>query len=438
LQILNPPQPESYGAGGIDALASLFANTEANTLFRNLAEQAQRGVPDVVELKSVQGERERWFTVSAQPVAGWAGYVHWRVEDVTHEREIQRTIREEREKLIDFTDNAPVGFFSIDEQGHFVFANATLARWLGEDLQNLLKVGVLHSYMENAPGGAPYDITEKGGTRQVAEILMKGVGGRTFLASVNQTVVFEEEGRVRTRGVMHDLTAEREMRQALQASEDRFQKFFEEAPLGIALVDSKGVVLDCNAELAHMLGSTEDGVEGKNLKNLFTDENRSAALQTLAAIAEGAQLPGAIEITLKDKKMVSAQMHARKIKGSDNIVLHFIDLSEKKRLEAQFVQSQKMQAIGQLAGGIAHDFNNMLSGILGGAELLQASLAPDDSNRKHLAMITDTARPMSAKVRSFAKSPAAWRTVVCARACRCACVSRQRRWGRSRPRSGTS
>ncbi len=386
---------------GIDALASLFTNTEANTLFRDLAEQAQRGVPDVVELKSVQGERERWFTVSAQPVAGWAGYVHWRVEDVTHEREIQRTIREEREKLIDFTDNAPVGFFSIDEQGHFVFANATLARWLGEDLQNLLKGGALHSYMESAPGGAPYDITEKGGTRQVAEILMKGVGGRTFLASVNQTVVFEEDGRVRTRGVMHDLTAEREMRQALQASEDRFQKFFEEAPLGIALVDSKGVVLDCNAELAHMLGSTEDGVEGKNLKNLFTDENRSVALQTLAAIAEGAQLPGAIEITLKDKKIVSAQMHARKIKGSDNIVLHFIDLSEKKRLEAQFVQSQKMQAIGQLAGGVAHDFNNLLTAIIGFCDLLLLRHKPGDPSFADIMQIKQNSNRAANLVRQL-------------------------------------
>jgi len=373
---------EDIGASKLETLAALFSdNTEAFNHFRNLAEQAQKGLPDSIELKSVQGNRERWFVVSAQPVAGWAGYVHWRVDDVTHQREVERTIHEEREKLIDFTDNAPVGFFSVDEKGKFVFVNATLARWLGEDIQTLLRGGSLQSFMENAPkGGAPFDITDKGGTRQVAEIVMKGVGGRTFLASVNQTVVFEDDGRVRTRGVMHDLTSEREMRQALQVSEDRFQKFFEEAPLGIALVDSNGVLQDCNAALAGMLGTPMERLEGKNFKSLISDDDRDAGVSALAQIGRGEQLPGPMEITLKGDKIVSAQMHARKIKGSDNIVLHFIDLTEQKRLEAQFVQSQKMQAVGQLAGGIAHDFNNLLTAIIGFCDLLLLRHKPSDAS----------------------------------------------------------
>lgn len=373
---------EGVEGSRLEALASLFSdNNEAYTHFRGLAEQAQKGLANSIELKSVQGDRERWFIVSAQPVAGWAGFVHWRIDDVTQQREIDRTIREEREKLIDFTDNAPVGFFSVDEYGRFVFVNATLARWLGEDIETLLRVGSLHAFMESPPReGSPFDITEKGGTRQVAEILMKGVGGRTFLASVNQTVVFEDEGRVRTRGVMHDLTSEREMRQALEVSEDRFQRFFEEAPLGIALVDSKGVLQDCNAALSGMLGLPTEKVEGKNFKSLIVDEYRDAAIKALADIGGGGTSPGPMEIVLKGEKIVSVQMHARKIKGGDNIVLHFLDLSEQKRLEAQFVQSQKMQAVGQLAGGIAHDFNNLLTAIIGFCDLLLLRHKPSDAS----------------------------------------------------------
>ncbi len=360
------------GPPGLESLSSLFAdNEDAFHLFRNLAEQAQRGLSDSLELKSLAGERERWFIVSAQPIAGWAGYVHWRVDDVTHQREIERTIREEREKLIDFTDNAPVGFFSVDESGRFVFVNATLARWLGNDIQKLLTRGHIHDYMDAPPqNGAPYDITEKGGSRQVTEVTMKGPAGRTFLASVNQTVVFEPDGRVRTRAVMHDLTSEREMRQALQASEDRFQRFFEEAPLGIALIDSAGIVQDCNAELAQMLEKKVEMIEDQTFKNLIAEEDRDRVLQAMAGIGQGEQMPGPMEITLRGKENVAAQMHARKIKGSDSIVLHFIDLTQQRQLEAQFVQSQKMQAIGQLAGGIAHDFNNLLTAIIGFCDLL--------------------------------------------------------------------
>lgn len=368
------------GEPGLSTLSNLFTdNPEAFNHFKLLAEHAQRGLSDSIELKSVQGDRERWFIVSAQPIAGWAGYVHWRVDDISKQRDIDRTIREEREKLIDFTDNAPVGFFSVDERGRFVFVNAMLARWLGEDIQDILRTGTLHSFIEKPPeSGAPYDITTKGGTRQVAEITMKGVGGKTFLVSINQTVVFENDGRVRTRGVVHDLTSEREMRQALQASEDKFQRFFEEAPLGIALIGEDGNVEDCNLALSTMLGMSIESVEGRNFKSFLMDESRDQILSALAQIGEGQQLPGAIEIKLKGRKEVSVQMHARRMKDTGNIVLHFLDLTEQKLLEAQFVQSQKMQAIGQLAGGVAHDFNNLLTAIIGFCDLLLLRHKPGD------------------------------------------------------------
>lgn len=371
---------DEQGSSDLKALAALFSdNPEAMSHFRSLAEHAQRGLSDSIELKSVKGNRERLFIVSAQPIAGWAGYVHWRVDDVTEQKDLDRSIREEREKLIDFTDNAPVGFFSLDEQGRFVFANATLARWLGEDLDTLLRGSFMHAFIEKPPAtGAAYDIAEKGGTRQVAKIMMKGAYGRSFLASINQTVVFEGDGRVRTRGVMHDLTSEIKAEEALRASEDRFQKFFEEAPLGIALVDAKGLVKDGNAALAAMLGMSVETLEGKNLKTILDDESRENALSALARIGQGEQLLEPIELILKGNKTVPAQMHARRIKDSENIVLHFINLAEQKRLEAQFVQSQKMQAIGQLAGGVAHDFNNLLTAIIGFCDLLLLRHKPGD------------------------------------------------------------
>lgn len=390
-------------ASPVEALAALFAeNTEAYNHFKNLAEQAQKGVPDSIELKSIKGDRERWFLVAAQPVAGWAGYVHWRVDDVTYQREMDRSIREEREKLIDFTDNAPVGFFSVDESGRFVFVNATLARWLGEDIGKITKTGHIHDFMISPPQNtAAFDIIERGGTRQVAEVMMKGAGGRSFLASLNQTVVFEDEGRVRTRGVIHDLTSEREMRQALQASEDRFQRFFEEAPLGIALVDSKGDVLDCNSALAAMLGSTKEVIESKNFKTLLADENKDSVFGVLEKIRKGQSFDGSLEIKLKGAKNVSAQMHARKISGGDNIVLHFIDLTEQKRLEMQFVQSQKMQAIGQLAGGVAHDFNNLLTAIIGFCDLLFLRHKPGDPSFADIMQIKQNSNRAANLVRQL-------------------------------------
>lgn len=369
------------GPPGLISLAALFKdNEEATNLFRNLAEQAQRGLSDSIELITGKEEQEKWYIVAAQPLGGWAGYVHWRIDDVTKQRELDRSVREEREKLLDFTDNAPVGFFSVDENGRFAFVNATLARWLGTDIDKLLSRGTLHAYMIDPPeNAAPYDITEKGGARQIGEVAFKGAMGKTFLASINQAVVVDEDGRVRTRAVVHDLTVEREMKQALQSAEDRFQRFFEEAPLGIALIDPEGVVRDCNTALATMLGEEIMTIEGRRLKDLISSEDRLSVSESISRIEKGQRMAAPIEMDLVGKdKQITVQMHARKFRGGEDIVLHFIDLSEQKQLEAQFVQSQKMQAVGQLAGGIAHDFNNLLTAMIGFCDLLLLRHKPGD------------------------------------------------------------
>ncbi len=373
------------GPPNYNSLLRLFDHSEeVKAHFHLLADQAHRGLTDSIELFSRYEDHERWLLVTGQPITGRAGYVHWRIDDVTEKHTADTAIRNEREKLIDFTDNAPVGFFSVNEQGRFIFANATFARWLGEDLQVLLKSAVLHTYLVNPPESAsPFDLTEEGGTRQIVEIQMKGPGGKSFLASVNQVIVREGENRVRTRAVVHDLTNEREMRMALKASEDRFQRFFDEAPVGIILVNQDGKIADCNTAFSLTLGKSIHDLEGVDFQSLLTEESRDEVISGLERIEKGQGLEKPIEMSFNgthkgQNHIVDAQMHARKFKFDGNTVLHFIDLTEKKSLEAQFVQSQKMQAIGQLAGGVAHDFNNLLTAIIGFSDLLLLRHKPGD------------------------------------------------------------
>ena len=374
--------PNHESGTSYHALVDMFSgNDKAASLFNVLSDQAHRGLTDSIELYCETRDYEGWYHVTAQPVAGHAGYIHWRIDNVTDKHTADRTVNEEREKLIDFTDNAPVGFFSLDENGGFIFANATFARWLGVDLTHLLEQAHFHTYILNPPKDvAPYDLTEKGGEKQIAEIEMKGAAGKIFLASVNQSIMHNEDGSVRTRAVVHDLTSEREMRRALKASEDRFRRFYEEAPLGIVLVNENGLVADCNNEFARMMGKTIADLENKHFKLLITDEYRDAVLSAMKEMQGGQPMAESMEVTLYGAadQTVTAQLHARRFSDGGSTVLHFIDITEKKSLEAQFVQSQKMQAIGQLAGGIAHDFNNLLTAMIGFCDLLLLRHKPGD------------------------------------------------------------
>lgn len=391
----------------IQALAKLFENNpEAEENFGLLLDQAERGMSNSIELFTTLNEEEKTFEVTVQPVSDFTNFIHWRIEDISQRRLIDRGIREEREKLIDFTDNAPVGFFSVDEQGRFVFVNATFARWVGEDIATLLDVGRLHTYFVEVPENvAPYDIKSGGGMRQISEITMKGPGGKTFYAAINQTVVKDEDGRVRTRAVVNDLTTEHTMRQALQASEDKFQRFFDEAPLAIAIVTSDGHIENYNYVFGQMLGADKGNRNGvdEHLKDIISQDNLNNVLEQLKRLHQEERMKAPIELMLypKSQEPIAVQMFGRKFKDSQNIVLHFIDVTQQKALEEQFAQSQKMQAIGQLAGGVAHDFNNLLTAMTGFCDLLLLRHKPGDPSFSDIMQIKQNANRAANLVRQL-------------------------------------
>jgi len=265
-----------------------------------LINNARRGHEDVLEIQTYNEMGEiRWYRLSAQPVAGWMGTVHWRIDNVTERLSVENIVREEREKLVDFTDHAPVGFYAMNESGRFTFVNATLARWLGNDIDSLLNNGFLHSYMVTPPQtNNPYDVLVKGGVRQVVETELKGPGGRVFQASINQSIVIEDEGKIRVRGVVHDLTTEREMRRALRESEDKFRVFFDEAPLGIAILDTDHVVVNSNQMLGTLSNQDLEAIEGQPFSNLVVEKNRGKVSYLLKEVREKKIVSDPIDVEL--------------------------------------------------------------------------------------------------------------------------------------------
>lgn len=393
----------SFGAPSYQYLVSLAGDKKEE--LETIGTLARAGQIGRVEVENVQLGQRRWFNIVAQPVPGFQDYVHWWVEDITDQHNQSNQILEERATLIDYSDNAPVGFFSVDETGRFVFVNATFVRWVGYTNEELMSSIRLHDLIVTPPEkAAPYDIKTGGGVRQIAEINVRSKNGREFLAAITQTVVHEEDGKVRTRAVINDLTAEKTIRQALEDSESRFERFFEEAPLGIALIDKDGIVRDCNLALSRLLIRPISLIEGKAYSEMLDKADWKTVTGIITRIAKGEVINDPIEVRLwvdHIQASIPCQLFARQFKEGSHIALHFIDLSKQKNLETQFIQSQKMQAVGQLAGGIAHDFNNLLTAIIGFSDLLLLRHKPGDPSFSDIQQIRQNSNRAANLVRQL-------------------------------------
>ncbi len=404
------PLPEGADRTKPEAvLMSYFARDPGRDAdFKRVSQQAHAGQFSACELflRDAAGVTH-CYLLEGWPSANYKGYVNWRLEDITPRLQVQEAIQREQARWADFMDHAPVGFYSADAEGKFIFANSTLARWLGSNAREVMDGLRLHDVMVKAPlDGTKFDITVEGGEFQQGEFTLRGPGGRQFQALIAQTVDKSREGLIRTRAVVHDLTAEREWQSALQESQARFRRFFEESPIGVALVAEGGMLAECNPAFLKMIGSDAAHILAQPLDR-FVIGAQGGLEQNLARVASGEVTGMTQEVKLKGSadREIMAQLYIRRLEADDvtgaKLILHFIDLSEQKNLEARFAQSQKMQAIGQLAGGVAHDFNNLLTAMIGFCDLLLLRHKPGDASFADIMQIKQNANRAAGLVRQL-------------------------------------
>ncbi|MFO0998110.1 MAG: PAS domain S-box protein [Alphaproteobacteria bacterium] len=348
----------------------------------------------------------QWYAVAVSPLPNLSGHVFWRFDNITARRQMEQIIAEGQRKLYDFFEHAPVGFYSVDADGRFLFINHTLANWLGCSPDEIADSGRrLHDFIaKDLPQGtAPYDPFGTGAGPLRGEVTFRGLQGQTFQADIAQTI---ERGQdLRTRSVVRDLRPEREMRQALRQTEQRFRSFFEDAPVGIALLDADGKIAECNRPFSTMAGLDRQAIIGSEFSKIVVDSDRPALAQRLGQFKAGTDSGRVMDVHVQGARERVLTLYMSRVDKDDGtfggLILHALDATEQKNLEIQFAQSQKMQAVGQLAGGIAHDFNNLLTAMIGFCDLLLLRHRPGEQSFADVMQIKQNANRAANLVRQL-------------------------------------
>jgi two-component system NtrC family sensor kinase len=170
----------------------------------------------------------------------------------------------------------------------------------------------------------------------------------------------------------------------------------EQSPVSIMITDAAGDIEFTNPKFSEVTGYAGKEVIGKNPRFLKSGDTPREAYKTLwAGISSGNVWHGEFHNRKKNGELFWESASISPVRNTEGIITHYIavkeDITERKKLEEQLRQSQKLEAIGQLAGGIAHDFNNMLTAIIGYAHLLAMKIEKGSETRLYLDQILSSA-----------------------------------------------
>jgi two-component system cell cycle sensor histidine kinase/response regulator CckA len=365
-----------------------------------------------VRVAGSDGSHGRWLRMRVRPLGQTkreAKSAVWSIADITRDRERQEDVFQELQHAIEYLDHAPCGFFSVTPAGDLVYVNATLANWLDHDLAEIGSGGLKLTDIVSGDGAslltsiapAPGEVKT-----EVFDIDLRMRSGKTMPVRLYHKLAFGADGAPGASRTLVISRAREERFDPQRAAEVRFMRFFDHTPMAIATVDRSGTVVRANARFAKLAQSlSPNGAVNKSILAAVSDRDRSLLIAAIADAAEGQGDIPPVEAMLEGAKERWGQFFVTAVeedeRDTEAAIVYMLETTERRTLENQINQSQKMDMVGQLAGGIAHDFNNVLSAIMMANDFLLNAHKPTDPSFQDIMQIKQNATRAATLVRQL-------------------------------------
>jgi PAS domain S-box-containing protein len=329
--------------------------------------------------------------------------------DITERQESQEILNQQLAFFQNLIDTIPNPVFYKDRNGFYRGGNKAFEKYIdiglkdlsGKTSYDLFPQELADFYHQkdkelfNNPGIQIYEFliqTKDQGPRNV--IFYKG----TYKKNTG-----EIDGLI---GVIVDITEQKRFEEALKESEEQFRTLMEQSPLSIHIMTPEGITVEVNKAYEDLWGLKQEDIKDYRL----LEDKQIEALGIMPIMKEGfagkaASFPPVYYKCLDsvgkgNARWIQGKIYPikNKINKIINVVLVYEDITqkvqageEKKKLEAQLIQSQKLEAVGLLAGGIAHDFNNMLTVIMGYGNILLSEISKESHLKPYINEILNSA-----------------------------------------------
>ena len=302
--------------------------------------------------------------------------------DITERKRAEETLRFQAH-LLDAVGQAVI---ATDLPGAVLYWNHAAEELYGWTAHEALGRNIMELTPSEASREQAAEIMERlrAGESWSGEFPLQRRDGSTFLALVTDTPIHADNGELfGIVGVSMDRTAQIRAEERLRESETRFRVICDESPVGIFLTDEEGRCVYSNVVTCSLTGRPEEQLVGHGwVQSIHPDDRERMVPEWRAAHAAGRGFENECRFQRPDGGVVCVRIRATPVWDGETLRGHVglcEDVTERALLDEQLRQTQKMEAVGQLAGGVAHDFNNMLAVITGYSELALNRLPEDHS-----------------------------------------------------------
>lgn len=311
-------------------------------------------------------------------------------QDITARKQAEDLIRLQAMVLDQIQDRVTV----TDLEGRITYANDSQCRSLQRSREDLVGASVEALGQDPVRGATQNEIvmrTLSEGTWR-GDVVNFAADGQEAMLDCRTRLVRDLAGRpVAMCGIATDVTEARRTQLELRESEHRFRLLYEQLPAGYQSLDEQGCILEVNQAWQQALGYTREEVLGRSFAEFLVPEQAESFARNFPLFKARGSVQVEFDMVRKDGSTV-AMLFVGCI-GRDTagrfLQTHCIctDVTQRREIEQQYRQAQKMEAVGRLAAGVAHDFNNQLTVIRGYCDMLLSIREPGDPAWRALSEI---------------------------------------------------